>query len=183
MMLDINDVQATRVRLRKACDADVDGLVETQTDERVRRYLGGPRAEAEVRAFVESVGISALTAKPGCFIVALNETDEMLGTVTLSRRDSDQPGHVERGGNELELTYVFRHHAWGKGYANEAVRALLCAAAEVLPDQPVLIITQSANHSSLKLAERLGFDVVSTFEQHGAEQTLAVAQLGSFRHR
>jgi RimJ/RimL family protein N-acetyltransferase len=179
-MFDAKCVESERVRLRKPHDADIEGIVETQTDERVRSYLGGPRPEQEVRGFVESVGVSTLMAEPGCFIVAIKETDEMLGTILLNRRDPDKSGHIESGGNELELTYVFRHHAWGKGYATEAARAVLRAAAAELPDQPVLIITQSANHASLNLAGRLGFEVVTTFEEHDAEQTLAVACLRSF---
>jgi hypothetical protein len=34
----------------------------------------------------------------------------------------------------------------------------------------------------LKLAKRLGFVPTATFEEYGAEQTLAVAALGGFRH-
>lgn len=35
----------------------------------------------------------------------------MLGTMALNRRGPELPGHVQDGGNELELTYVFRHRA------------------------------------------------------------------------
>lgn len=60
---------------------------------------------------------------------------------------------MQDAGNELELTYVLRHRAWGKGYATEAAVALLgCPAAE-LSDQTVLIITQTANRASLQLAD------------------------------
>ena len=69
-----------------------------------------------------------MTASPGCFIVALKETDEMLGTMLLTRRNPDSPGHLAHRGNELELTYVFRQKAWGHGYAIEAAWALLRAA-------------------------------------------------------
>ncbi|RDI65612.1 GNAT family N-acetyltransferase [Nocardia pseudobrasiliensis] len=55
-----------------------------------------------------------------------------------------------------------------------AYEAVLRAATE-LPDQPVLIITRSANARSLKLAARLGFRPVGTFELFDAEQTLATA--------
>ncbi|BBX35839.1 putative acetyltransferase [Mycolicibacterium mageritense DSM 44476 = CIP 104973] len=174
-------IDSDRVRLRKARDGDAAGIIETQIDERIRRHLGGPRSEPEVRALVESVGAAALLAAPGHFVVADKHTDEMLGTVLLDRRGLDVPGHVEAAGNELELTYVFRHSAWGHGYATEAARALLVAAAAELPEQPVLVITQSANGPSLNLAHRLGFEVVTTFEQFGAEQSLAVARLHSFR--
>ena len=173
-------IEGERVRLRKARDDDADGLVETQVDERVRRFLGGPRPEHDVRAAVESVGAAALLSDAGCYVVAGKDSDDVLGTMVLDRRGPEVTGHIEEGGNELELTYVFRRHAWGKGYAVEAAHVLLrCAAAE-LPDQPVVIVTQTANRASRRLAERLGFDVVDTFEQWGAEQTLATARLHAF---
>ena len=145
-------VETDRLRLRGARDGDLDGIVEIQTDVTVRRHLGGPRPEAA-------------------------DTDDMLGTVTLSRRAADLPGHVEDSGDELELSYVFRQRAWGRGHAAEAAHAALRVAAERLSDQAVPLITQSADDASLRLAERLGFSTVSTFEQFRAAQTLAVARL------
>jgi hypothetical protein len=55
------------------------------------------------------------------------------------------------------------------------------AAAAELPDQPVLVVTQTANHRARRLAAQLGFQEASTFEEHDAQQTLAVAWLGAFR--
>ncbi|WP_234785300.1 GNAT family N-acetyltransferase [Mycolicibacterium mucogenicum] len=57
---------------------------------------------------------------PGCYVATATDSDNMLGTVTLSRRRNDVPGHLDRDGDELELSYVFRPHAWGQGYASEA---------------------------------------------------------------
>ena len=177
-----SSLEGPRVRLRKARDEDAEGLIETQTDERVRRYLGGPRPVDEVRAVLEGVGAATLLEAPGCYIATAADSDEMLGTVTLSRRRNDVPGHLGPNGDELELSYVFRPRAWGQGYASEAARLLLRYAAGELDDQPVVIITQTANRPSLRLAERLGFSVVATFEQYDAEQALATAQLAAFLH-
>ena len=176
-LLSTNYVEARRIQLRHAHDADVDGIVETQTDERVRQYLGGPRPEREVRDYLVAAGVTAVTASTGSFIIADLITDDMLGTVSLSRRGNDQPGHVSDGGGELELSYILRSCAWGHGYATEAARALLRVAATELPDQPVLIVTQSANLPSLRVGER----IMATFEEFEAEQTLGVANLRTFR--
>jgi RimJ/RimL family protein N-acetyltransferase len=45
----------------------------------------------------------------------------------------------------------------------------------------VILVTQTANTRSLRLAVRLGFQPVSTFEEYDAEQTLALASLHSFK--
>lgn len=74
-------------------------------------------------------------------------------------------------GGELELSYVLRRGAWGAGLAFEAAAAALRAAAGELPDQPVLIVTQSANDRSRRLAGRLGFQEVSQFEEFDAKRS------------
>lgn len=58
---------------------------------------------------------------------------------------------------------------------------MLGAAAEELQDKPVLISTPTANERSLRLAIRLGFQAVGTFECFDAEQTLCRANLHSFK--
>jgi RimJ/RimL family protein N-acetyltransferase len=176
-------IVAERVHLRKGRDDDAEGLIDTQTARQVRRFLGGPRAEAEVRAMVAAAGAATLLAADGCYVVADRESDAMLGMVTLGRRGPELPGHVLEGGDELELSYVFRAPAWGKGYATEAARALLLCAAKQLADQPIIVITQAANLAALRVADRLGFTRVDTFQQFDAEQVLATAQLRTFQRQ
>ncbi|MFI6502327.1 GNAT family N-acetyltransferase [Nonomuraea typhae] len=91
--------------------------------------------------------------------------------------DAPRPGRVSTDGEELELGYVLRRSTWGAGFAFEAATAALRAAADELPAQPVVLVTQTANTRSLTLAARLGFRPVSTFEEYGSEQTLCTAPL------
>ncbi|MFI5678218.1 GNAT family N-acetyltransferase [Streptomyces cellulosae] len=175
------EITTDRLRLRKAHDADIDGLVELQTDPQVRAHLGGPRPRSVVEQYFEANGTSGIAGKPGTYVIADRESDRFIGTLVLDRRSADLPGHVTEVGAELELTYLLRRGSWGAGLAFEAVTALLRAAARELPDQPVLVVTQTANERSLRLATRLGFQRTGTFEAHGAEQTLAVADLHSFK--
>ena len=121
------------------------------------------------------------TAEPGSYVIAGRHSGRFVGVLGLGRRAADRPGHVTDEGGELELSYVLRRDSWGAGLAFEAAAAALRAAAGELPDQPVLIVTQSANDRSRRLARRLGFQEVSQFEEFDAEQVLAVAPLGSFR--
>lgn len=181
--LSATEITTVRLQLRKAHAADIDGLIELQTDPQVRAHLGGPRPRSIVEQYFDANGTSAIAAKPGTYVIADKETDQFIGTLVLDRRPADLPGHVTKEGSELELTYLLRRGSWGAGLAFEAATAVLRAAAGELPDQPVLVVTQTANERSLKLAIRLGFQCVGTFEAHDAEQTLAVADLHSFKAR
>lgn len=40
----------------------------------------------------------------------------------------------------------------------------------MLPGEPVVLTTQTANHRSMRLAAKLGFTEVARFEEYGAEQ-------------
>lgn len=175
------EIATDRLVLRKAHDNDRAGLIDLQTDPAVRTYLGGPRSRSDVEQYLNAIGVANVTAAPGVYVIADNNTNLLIGTLMLCRRSADQPGHVTEDGEELELTYVLRRDAWGAGFAFEAASAVLRAAATELPDQPVLIVTQTANDRSLKLATRLGFQPVGTFEAFGALQTLATARLQSFK--
>ncbi|MER5626255.1 GNAT family N-acetyltransferase [Streptosporangium sp. NPDC002544] len=179
--LSATEVPSKRLLLRGALhDADREGFIELYTDPEVRAYIGGPQPRSDVEQRFDTA-IANATSRPGNYVIADNTTNRLIGTLMLARRSTDHPGHVTEDGEELELGYVLRRSAWGAGFAFEAATAALRAAADELPDQPVLLVTQTANKRSLKLAARLGFRPVGTFEEFGAEQTLCTAPLSMFR--
>ncbi|MCK9895411.1 GNAT family N-acetyltransferase [Frankia sp. AgB32] len=178
--LSAQEISSGRVVLRKAHDADRSGIIELFTDPVVRTYLGGPRPRRDVESHLDTSGIENATAKPGSYVIARNGTDRLIGTLMLARRPADRPGHVTDDRDELELSYTLRREEWGAGLAFEAAMAALRAAAAELPDQPILVVTQTANQRSLALSDRLGFRHVCVFEEFGAQQSLSVARLHSF---
>ncbi|GAB0108127.1 GNAT family N-acetyltransferase [Nocardia sp. JMUB6875] len=181
-ILSAAEIATDRLLLRKARDTDRERLIELRTDPEVAAHIGGPHPREAVERYLDSIGGAAnVTTIPGTFIIADKATDKLLGTLELKRRAADEPGHVTDEGEELELGYLLHRDAWGAGVAPEAITAALRATAAELPDQPVLIATQTANERSLKLAARLGFRPVSTFEWFNADQTLCVATLHEFK--
>lgn len=109
---------------------------------------------------------------PGVFAIEL--AGRFAGAVMVERRGSARPGHVRDEGNELEVSFTLLPEYWGHGYASEAVEAALAWAMDSFPDEPVLLCTQSSNARARRLADRLGFRHVATFNEFGAEQWLGV---------
>ncbi len=64
--------------------------------------------------------------------------------------------------------------AWGFGYAAEACAAALDWVDGVLPGEPVVLSTQTANVGSMCLAAKLGFTEVERFHAWDAGQWLGL---------
>jgi RimJ/RimL family protein N-acetyltransferase len=161
-------IRTERLVLREPEARDRAAVLELFTSSEVATYIGGPRPRDELeRAMPDAPG-----RRPGLFVVDLDGA--MIGVVTLDARDAGRPGHVRPDGGEAELGYLFLPRAWGSGYAAEAGAAALDWFACVLPGEPVVLCTQTANVPSMRLAAKLGFTEVERFEEYGAEQWFGV---------
>jgi RimJ/RimL family protein N-acetyltransferase len=107
-------------------------------------------------------------AWPGSFVVDLDGA--MIGQILLRRPTKHRPAAV----GKADLGYLFLPRAWGSGYAAEACAAALGWFDGVLPGEPVVLTTQSANVGSMRLAAKLGFTEVERFQAWDAEQWLGL---------
>ena len=73
---------------------------------------------------------------------------------------------------KVDLGYLLLPRAWGFGYGAEACTAVLDWFDRVLPGEPVVLTTRSANLASLRLAVKVGFTEVERFRAWDAEQWL-----------
>ncbi len=145
-----------RLRLRAFTDGDRPAALRLRTDGEVRRYLGGPMSPDDAAA---ALAQGPAGASWGVFAVADQHTDDVMGSVDLSR---------DRG--ELEVSRVFLPEYWGSGFAHEAVDAVIRWAFTQTAAPRIIAVTQTANAASRKLATKLGMTPEATFEQYGAKQ-------------
>jgi RimJ/RimL family protein N-acetyltransferase len=95
----------------------------------------------------------------------------MIGQILLRRAT----GHRRpAAAGKADLGYLFLPRAWGFGYAAEACAAALDWFDGVLPGEPVVLTTQTANVGSMRLAAKLGFTEVERFQAWDAEQWLGL---------
>lgn len=162
-------IMTERLVLRESEAQDRAAVIELNASPEVGTYLGGPRPRAELERTVPEVP----GRRPGFFVVELDGA--MIGTIQLDPHSPELPGsRHRREAGETELGYLFLPEAWGRGYATETCTAALDWFAGALPGEPVVLYTQTANASSMRLAAKLGFTEVERFEAYGAEQWFGV---------
>jgi RimJ/RimL family protein N-acetyltransferase len=155
-------IATARLLLRPPEARDRPAFVELYTSPEVGTYTGGSRS----REAVERALPAAPRGRPGHFVIDLDGA--MAGIVQLERRDVDYD--VRQAAGHVDLGYLLLPEACGRGYATEACEAALNWFAGALPGEAVVLLTQTANAPSMRLAARLRFVEVERFEAYGAEQ-------------
>lgn len=161
-------IRTERLMLRGSGARDRMAAIELFASPEVGTYIGGPQPWDELERVMPEVP----GRRSGFFVVDLDGA--MIGTIMFDRRDAEDPGRIRPDAEEAQLGYMFLPQVWGRGYAAEACAAALAWFTSVLPNEPVVLCTQTANDRSMRLAAKLGFTEVERFEAYDAEQWLGV---------
>lgn len=160
-----------RLGLRPHAEGDAPFMVELNSDPEVVRYTG----DTALPGIPEALGVIAslqgqyAQRRLGRLVVEDRATGEKLGWCGLKWLEED---------HAVDLGYRFHRRHWGKGYATEAGRACLAHAFGDLRLDRVIARAAQANTASVHVLEKLGFVVIGTGDECGADTILFEVRSG-----
>lgn len=147
----IGEIRSERLAIRPVRSDDLPALLEVNGDDEVTRFLPYPtwRSPQDGEAWLERM--HALSdAGTGEQLVVVRRLDHRpIGTVLLFRYDE--------GSSRVELGYVIGRAHWRRGYAREALRAVLDHAFAHLGIRRVEAQVDTSNAASGALLRALSF--------------------------
>ena len=162
---DFQPIRTARLVLRRSGPEDAAIIAAYRADPEVNQYQGWDRTDEEsIRQQIEEMAERA-PGEPGWVQLSLEERESgrLIGDVGLSPAD-DVPGAVKIG-------YTLAPPYQGRGYATEAVRALIGYAFDALGAELVQAYALAKNRPSIRLMERVGMHLTGRFEHHEDGET------------
>lgn len=149
-------VETERLRLRSFQEQDLERWSAVMADPATVRHLGGqPHAREDTwRRLLMSGGLW-LVYGYGYWAVERKEDGLLVGQVGLADFKREMSPSIE---GLPEAGWIFAPDAHGRGYAVEAVSAVLAWADGTIEAREIAAIIDPANAPSIRVAERCGFD-------------------------
>ena len=140
--------ETDRLLLRNVVAKDADIMYDYRNNEICARYQRGQMKDYNgIVALVERRKNDVMSVEaPFMVAVALKETDEMVGEIVVMPKD---------GTISLGYTFSYKHHR--KGYAFEALTALINMLHERYPEWDFISFTEPENEPSMALLKKLGY--------------------------
>lgn len=157
------ELTSERLLLRPLAQSDLDVGMAILTDPEVMKFVGPTFSKDRV---IRELPIAQKRGGGGCigiWCVVERATNEKLGTAILlplpieeENTNWDLVGGSELPDCEVEIGYILKKSAWGKGYATEATKRLLKFAFEETPLEEIVATIDSDNTASQRVLEKSG---------------------------
>jgi RimJ/RimL family protein N-acetyltransferase len=148
-------LETERLILRAIAESDAALQGRTLNSPELMEHLGGPKELHEIEA--KHAKMMQLHAREGFSFLMLVEkaSGELIGHAGIKR--VDHPNAPNQG--DHEVGWLIREDRWRRGYAREAMRAVLEWAFGNRVGAPhVVALTDEPNIASWKLMEKLGME-------------------------
>lgn len=157
---DIQPIVTERLTLRRSRADDAETISAYRSDPDVHRYQGWDRTDPDgIRQEIERMGDRPPGDPAGWVQLSVEEraTGALVGDVGLSLAEGE-PGVIKLG-------YTISPAFQGRGYATEAVAALVTYAFETLRADVVRVYANEGNISSIRVAQKAGLHLIERIER------------------
>lgn len=153
-------IETKRLSLRLLTENDLDNLQKLNADPDVRAFFpdGTQNREQTKKRMLELINNYKSHNLPG-FIILEKEPHTFLGRCGFSLLEN----------NEVEVGYLLHKNYWGKGYATEALNALLNWAKKNIKRQYIIAFAPTHHVASQRVMEKCGMTLYKTDIAHGVE--------------
>jgi RimJ/RimL family protein N-acetyltransferase len=163
---DFEPLLTERLRLRRSAPEDADTISAYRSDPEVHRTQGWERTDpVGVRADIEEMAHRSPGEPGGWVQFSVEERDggRLVGDVGISPAEGE-PGVMKVG-------YTISPDVQGRGYATEAVQALVHYALGTLDADVVRAYADADNAPSIRVAEKIGMRLIERFEHREGDET------------
>jgi [ribosomal protein S5]-alanine N-acetyltransferase len=152
MPLPTPTLQTTRLLLRPFTESDADAIYALQSNAHVMRYWNTPpwTNRSQANAFIATCRKMEEDGSGARFAIETRDQHAFFGSGSMFGWNP-----VYRS---LGIGYCFAQPAWGKGYATEAMHAMLRWAYDSLDLNRVETELDTRNAASARVLEKLGFE-------------------------
>jgi RimJ/RimL family protein N-acetyltransferase len=163
-------IQTSRLVLRAHELRDFDAYCALWADPELVRFIGGKifSREACWSRFLRHAGHWQHMGF-GYFAIEERGSGRFVGEAGFHDMRRDITPSLE---GTLEAGWVLTREVQGRGYATEATEALVAWADDAFPGRRMTAIIEPANTASIRIAERLGFEVSGQGTYHGTPLTM-----------
>ncbi len=141
-------IETERLILRNVAARDADSMFDYRNNEICAKYQRGQTKELDgIRRLIELRQNDVISVDaPFMLAVALKQSDEMIGEIVVKPED----GMISMG-------YTFHYNYHRRGYAYEALTALMVLLHERYPSWAFICFTELENEPSMALLKKLGY--------------------------
>ena len=169
-------LNSERLLLRPYTATDIDIATELLTDPAVMRYVGETYTMDRVVKELPTATRRCAGGAIGIWCAIDRSTGDKLGHALLlplpiEERDTNWDLVVGDAlpDSEIEIGYLLKKSAWGKGYATEACKQLLRFAFEETPLQEVVAVTAPENVASQHVLRKSGLAAEGTRRAYASD--------------
>ncbi|MGN0491236.1 GNAT family N-acetyltransferase [Ruminococcus sp.] len=162
-------IETDRLILREIQKSDVEAIFDCwMQDEDVSGYMWWKNSSdiSKSQEFVEFELQQIANEKWQRWIIILKETEEIIGTCLIFYNDEDNENH-------WDISYNLGKKYWGKGYATEAMKAVMKFAQTELGMKECITTYAKVNSNSANVLHKLGFEDIKeiSYECSGGDIT------------